>query len=65
MTVLLSGCAHLCVLEGQPGLRGTNVDIIKRVPGPLAICSDREYGGDENRKQDDESSSVPLGHSAG
>lgn len=41
------------------------MDIIKCVSGPLAICSDREYGGAENRKQNDESSSVPLGHSAG
>lgn len=57
--------AVLCVLVGQPGLRGTNVDIIKSVPGPLAIRSDWEYRGAENRKQNDESSSVPLGHSAG
>lgn len=65
MTVLLSGCVNICVLTSQPEMRGTNMAIIKCVPGPLAVCSDRKHGGTENRKQNDESSSVPLGHSAG
>lgn len=65
MSVLHSGCTNLCVPSSQPELRGTNKDCIKCVPGPLAICSDWKHRGVENRKQNDESSSVPLGHSAG